>query len=1018
MRPSLLLDTCPTVLQHLVGIVILADQALDPVSFDEFDADEIWAAASSIGRGGISRTTSSGSGGITLHAANSSANSSSTTTALKGTSSTLLLSEVGPTTSANPLIRKGSDAGGRWERGVALPPPGEDHRSNNIRNEAEASSADDLWDDPLVVATNDTIPKGAAADFSSFSIPMANIMEGAPARTTTNATNSRFDLATLSEATLRFEEEIHPEKIKRTDSSSSADALEVKIRDVNPTRPLASAGMTIRSGSGDHVNVFEDFDEEFLPEDEQQSEVEQPTGTPTTITTTTTTSVPEAAEENTTKETLAIDETAIANDVPTTGLSNSTVGSENSPSIVPSISSSHTETASSRLMQMIGMDSVEVSSPWTSAGLELKPSFSLPRNPWGEPLGGVGVSSREVEWKALQEAELQRQRQVEEQAKILEEQKRLALLKLQQQQDEERKRIAAAQQEAAARQAAAAAQQQQQPSQVELVLMERISTILENSWGKADLMAILTALHRDDARVIPLLPNHEALKALLLRHPNRIQLGRDPAYGVDVAALTLTNSQFASLQQEQQQEIQRQQQRHHQQQQATAAAEAQARSIYQQLQQRPKVSSKAPWYYADPQGNIQGPFGGDEMRQWLDGGYFKDDLPISQNFQGPFRALSLYFPDWRFAFLPNPAEEQQRIAEEKAQQEREKQERLERERRAEKERLELEQQQRVEFEQRMERERANEMLRKEKESGKNVVGDQNASSVQLKMLLGLGGKQQQDSSNAVENRSHTTGPSRPQPMAPKQQHPSEQQSDSSSIAEAVLSQPVAAWGGAAQQILVRKKSMSEIQQEEARVAARLAKEREAIGSSSFRSNSSSGGWANVAAAGTSMWTATATARPVQPSASAPIQRSASPAKSNVPVAASMQQVRAKQQAQVAAAQKQVLAQKKRDGSSSTSSDDFGAKMSPALENWCKEQLRKITGSDDLTLVSFCTTLKDDAEIHQYLVAYLGSSPQVNSFASEFISRKNGGKRQTGEEWETTGKTKARKGKKTAASSSK
>jgi hypothetical protein len=30
MRPSLFLDSCPTVLKHLVGIVILADQALDP----------------------------------------------------------------------------------------------------------------------------------------------------------------------------------------------------------------------------------------------------------------------------------------------------------------------------------------------------------------------------------------------------------------------------------------------------------------------------------------------------------------------------------------------------------------------------------------------------------------------------------------------------------------------------------------------------------------------------------------------------------------------------------------------------------------------------------------------------------------------------------------------------------------------------------------------------------------------------------------------------------------------------
>ncbi len=826
-----------------------------------------------------------------------------------------------------------------------------------------------------------------------------------------NTATSMFDLATLSEAALKFEEEIHPDKTKLTDSSSSTDAVEVKIRDVNPTRPLASVGMTIRSGSDDHVNVFEDFDDQFLPEEEQ------PTTTTATV----------AVEEKSAKESPVSDETTTATEASTIGLTTTVVDNKKSPVITPSISSSHVETASSRLMQMIGIDSVDASSPWTATGLELKPSFSLPRNPWGEPVGSVGVSSHEAEWKALQEAELQRQRQVEEQAKIIEEQKRIALLKLQQQ-EEERKRIAAAQQEAAARQAAAAAQQQQ-PSQVEMVLMERISTILENSWGKADLMAILTALHRDDTRVIPLLPNHDALRALLLRHPNRIQIGRDPTYGVDVAALTLTNAQFASLQQqqqEQQQEIQRQQQqllqaqqRHHQQQQATAAAEAQARSVYQhqQQQQRPKVSSKSPWYYADPQGNIQGPFGGDEMRQWLDGGYFKEDLPISQNSQGPFRALSLYFPDWRFAFLPNTAEEQQRKAEEKAQQEREQQERLERERIAEKERLEREQQQRVEFEQRMERERANEKLRKEKESGKNVVGDQNASSVQLKMLLGLGAKQQPDGNSTVDNRSNTGV--WPQTMATKHHHPSEHQSDASNMAESATTQPVVAWGGAAQQSLVRKKSMSEIQQEEARVAARLAKEREAVGTNSFRSNSTSGGWANVAAAGTSGWTATsatATVRPVQPVGSAAVQRSSSPVKSNVPVAASMQQVRAKQQAQVAAAQKQVLAQKKRDGSNSTSSDDFGAKMSPALESWCREQLRKITGSEDLTLVSFCTTLKDDAEIHQYLVAYLGSSPQVNSFASEFINRKNGGKRQTGEEWETTGKSKARKGKKTATSS--
>ena len=82
-------------------------------------------------------------------------------------------------------------------------------------------------------------------------------------------------------------------------------------------------------------------------------------------------------------------------------------------------------------------------------------------------------------------------------------------------------------------------------------------------------------------------------------------------------------------------------------------------------------------------------------------------------------------------------------------------------------------------------------------------------------------------------------------------------------------------------------------------------------------------------------------------------------------------------------------------------------MNPALEAWCKEQMRKLNGSDDLTLVSFCMTLNDPAEIRQYLTAYLGSTPQINNFATEFINRKGGGKART-EEWETTVKPKKTK----------
>ena len=67
-------------------------------------------------------------------------------------------------------------------------------------------------------------------------------------------------------------------------------------------------------------------------------------------------------------------------------------------------------------------------------------------------------------------------------------------------------------------------------------------------------------------------------------------------------------------------------------------------------------------------------------------------------------------------------------------------------------------------------------------------------------------------------------------------------------------------------------------------------------------------------------------------------------------------------------------------------------------------MKKISGSEDLTLVSFCMTLNDPSEIKQYLTAYLGSTPQVNNFASEFILHKDGKKAQQ-EKWESAGATK-------------
>jgi hypothetical protein len=88
-------------------------------------------------------------------------------------------------------------------------------------------------------------------------------------------------------------------------------------------------------------------------------------------------------------------------------------------------------------------------------------------------------------------------------------------------------------------------------------------------------------------------------------------------------------------------------------------------------------------------------------------------------------------------------------------------------------------------------------------------------------------------------------------------------------------------------------------------------------------------------------------------------------------------------------------------------------MSPAMEKWCKDQMSKLNGTDDLTLASFCMTLNDPVEIRQYLTAYLGTTPQVNNFASEFISKRGLGS-QKQEEWESTAtakKTRKTKGKK-------
>ena len=179
--------------------------------------------------------------------------------------------------------------------------------------------------------------------------------------------------------------------------------------------------------------------------------------------------------------------------------------------------------------------------------------------------------------------------------------------------------------------------------------------------------------------------------------------------------------------------------------------------------------------------------------------------------------------------------------------------------------------------------------------------------------------------------------------------------------------------------------MSEIQQEEAKEAARRAKEQ--------GGRPSGGGWANVAATGGSTaWGGAAATTPAAAVVSPmPV----------VAVVASTQKINANAAWNMKQAAAAVPAAATKQAQKAAAVDNFGAngQMTPAMEKWCKDQMQKLNGSDDLTLVTFCMTLTDSDEIRQYLSAYLGSTPQVNNFATDFIKRKGG---DNNAEWESAG----------------
>ncbi len=481
--------------------------------------------------------------------------------------------------------------GGRWERGVALPPPDE----SKGRKDRDADHPDDLWDDPVGGAI------GAASDFSAFGAIPDDPREP-----------DVFDFEKMAEMSKKFEEELHGSR-----KSSDADLVEDEVAaaeeddenmhsvKVDPKRPLASAGTTIRSGSGDHVNVFEDFDDPGSEPEDPQAPIK-------------------GGDENPSSSSRLMKMIGVNKDESDSGLAAAAAAASDYPTAqVNDLPAEPTDYSSKDSSEF--PTASEQEHPNASMEEHIKPASSIPSNPWGGPIMSSGQDLGQHQSIGLDLAARLEALAADQKARdaLAVEFARKAELLRQRQEQEEAQRHAVAQKQAeeqARQQAQAAAmQQQQQPAsghtQVELVLMERICRILENSWGRSDLVSILTTLHSEDSRVIPLLGNVDSLRALIARHPQRVALRHDPAFGAEMAVLGMTNAQWQQQQQQQaqaraqQEELQRREQQRRliavqqqQQQQQEAAARAQSELLKRSI---PALIPNAPWYYTDPQNSIQ-----------------------------------------------------------------------------------------------------------------------------------------------------------------------------------------------------------------------------------------------------------------------------------------------------------------------------------------------------------------------------------------------------------------------------
>lgn len=447
--------------------------------------------------------------------------------------------------------RRTAPSSGRWSRGLALPPP-----EDSNRRKGDADNPNELWDDPVGGVT------GAASDFSSFgALPPED-------------GGSAFDFDKMAEASAKLEKELHGDRNSETEAENN------NAKSVDVSRPLASAGTTLVSGSGNDVNVFEDFDTPVTSdnEGETKSAVVRDDNEVTAV---------RGGDEDPSASSRLMQMIGVSRDRPSDQANTSTTPSE--PSSNPwgssaSSSDAHSNATTSMDPIIQGIGGVPSNPGGTSISL----------NPWGDPIVSASASSQQAAASgggmnlggifSTEEKNLEAQRLAEREKIARQEAEMLARRR----QEEEGKRRAMAQQH----------QSSPQQSQIELVLMERICTILENSWGRSDLISILTTLHSEDSRVIPLLGNIDALRALIARSPQRVSLRRDPGLAGEMAVLVMTNAQWQEQQQIQARIQQEEIRRRH------LEEEAKAR-LQTQNQLAASIKKDAPWFYSDPQNNIQ-----------------------------------------------------------------------------------------------------------------------------------------------------------------------------------------------------------------------------------------------------------------------------------------------------------------------------------------------------------------------------------------------------------------------------